>query len=62
MTTLHNPERLKALAELLDALRREQTEQGFQIFCLGSEDRISMSDAEQIVLALRRAAVPGEKG
>ncbi len=42
-----------ALANFIDALRKEQVAEGFTIFTLSTEDRISMNDVKIIVDALR---------
>jgi len=49
-----------ALANHIDALRREQLAEGFQTFCLLSEDKISPRDAEVIVAGLM--ALAGDEG
>ena len=45
--------RITALANLLDAMTRDQRADGFQVFTLSSEDKISFIDVETIVTALR---------
>lgn len=53
-----NAARIEALANLIDAMVREQKSDGFPLFCILSEDKISMSDAEVIAAAMKAYAKP----
>jgi hypothetical protein len=52
--------RAAALANFLDSVRREQMDDGNELFCLTPEDKISFGDAEAIIKALQRVATSGE--
>lgn len=52
--------RIRALANHIDTLRREQLAAGFQTFTLLSDDKISPRDAEAIVAGLM--ALAGDEG
>lgn len=52
--------RIRALANLLDALGREQLAEGFQTFTITSDDKVSPRDAEVIVAGLLSLA--GDEG
>ncbi len=51
-----DPTRINALANVLDAIQREQEADGFELFCIGSDDKINHNDAKEIVAALKAHA------
>lgn len=54
--------RAETLANLLDALIREQEAEGFPLFCITSDDRVSIREAKQIVAALRAVSSLQDRG